>query len=55
MSWLISLLVKGLLRVQEAFLFHSSFLGRKACPDFFSPPPFVLVGYVEIFLALVGV
>lgn len=36
LSWLITLPVKGLSRVQKPFLFHSSLLGHRSRPDSFS-------------------
>lgn len=47
LSWMISLPVKGLPRMREPFLFHSS-LPEVQAPVF----PFVLLSYVKIFLAV---
>ena len=57
LSWLISLLARGLLRVQEPFLFFSSLPGLQSCPSssIFFFFPFILPGYEEIVLVLWGV
>ena len=56
LSWLISLLVRGLPSVKEPFLFHRSHLGVQVASCFlFFLFSFVLPSYIEIFLALLGV